>query len=186
MTPNVMPKLLLQLSLCFLALLSLSQLLSAEYLSQAFAKARARNSNIQVPVQRFTAKCIGVSDGDTIVILKVNVPTKVRLAGIDCPEKKQDFGLRAKQFTSDLVFGKDVVVEMHGHDRYGRMIAEVFTPSGESLNKALLQNGFAWWYRQYSKEPELQALEKQAKENKLGLWKSRDQQPPWLFRKTIK
>jgi micrococcal nuclease len=135
--------------------------------------------------QVLTGKVVGVSDGDTITIL-VNgrSQVKIRLYGVDCPEKAQAFGAKAKQFTSDQVFGKQVRVISHGADRYGRTIGEVLLENGASLNKELVRNGFAWWYRQYApKNTELQSLEQQARTARLGLWADPQPLPPWEFRK---
>lgn len=73
----------------------------------------------------FTGKCVGVTDGDTISVMRSGRAVKVRLEGIDCPERGQDFGTRAKQGASDLVFGKTVTVEVTGEDRYGRTLGFV-------------------------------------------------------------
>jgi micrococcal nuclease len=135
--------------------------------------------------QVLTGKVVGVSDGDTITIL-VNgrSQVKIRLYGVDCPEKAQAFGAKAKQFTSDQVFGKQVRVISHGADRYGRTIGEVLLENGASLNKELVRNGFAWWYRQYApKNTELQSLEQQARTARRGLWADPRPLPPWVFRK---
>lgn len=78
----------------------------------------------------FTGKVVGVSDGDTIKVMRNGKAERVLLTGIDSPEKKQPFGNKAKQFTSDLVFGKVVKVEVHDVDQYGRSIGEVFLSDG--------------------------------------------------------
>ena len=78
----------------------------------------------------FTGRVVGVSDGDTLTVLRERTPVKVRLFGIDCPQMGQDFGSRAKQFTSELVFGKTVTVVPHDMDRYGRTVADVLLPDG--------------------------------------------------------
>jgi micrococcal nuclease len=72
---------------------------------------------------RFTGSVVGVLDGDTIEVLHNQHPERIRLSGIDCPEKGQAYGKRAKQAASELVFGKDVTLQTHGHDKYGRMLA---------------------------------------------------------------
>jgi Staphylococcal nuclease homologue len=72
---------------------------------------------------------------------------KVRLHGVDTPEKAQAFGTRAPQFTSDLVFQRDVMVVVQTTDRYGRLVGEVLLPDGRSLNQELVRAGMAWWYR---------------------------------------
>jgi micrococcal nuclease len=103
---------------------------------------------------------VGVSDGDTITVLKRKTPYKVRLDGIDCPEKKQPFGKQAKEFTSQMVFGKKVKVKVTGIDRYKRTLGTVFTPDGTNLNESLIINGLAWHYVRYSKDTHLKKLEK--------------------------
>ncbi len=76
---------------------------------------------------------------------------RIRLHGVDCPEKRQPFGNRAKQFTSTLVFGTTVTVQVVDRDRYGRTVGEVLLPDGRSLNRELVKAGFAWWYRRYAR-----------------------------------
>ena len=82
------------------------------------------------PAEEFAGKVVGVSDGDTITVLRDRAPVKVRLKGIDCPEMGQDFGSRAKSVTSELAFGKVVKVHPSGQDRYGRTVANVVLPDG--------------------------------------------------------
>ena len=75
---------------------------------------------------------------------------RIRLSGIDCPEKGQAYGQKAKHAASDLVFGKDVTIQMHGHDKYKRTLADVLLPDGMSLNQELVRQGVCWWYRKYA------------------------------------
>ena len=130
-----------------------------------------------------------VADGDTVSVLRDGTNTvKIRLNGIDCPEKRQAFGTRAKQFTSDLAFGKTVTVIEKEKDRYGRTVGEIILPDGRSLNRELVRAGFAWWYRHYApKDAELEALEAEARAGKLGLWidlnTAAPPVPPWAYRK---
>ena len=95
----------------------------------------------------FSGKVVGISDGDTISVMHNGKAEKVRLYGIDCPEKAQAFGEKAKQQTSGLAFGKVVTVNVKDTDRYGRTIGEVILPEGRSLNKELVLTGFCWWYQ---------------------------------------
>lgn len=85
-----------------------------------------------LPSLHFAGQVVGVTDGDTISVMHNGRAEKVRLHGIDCPEKGQAFGQRAKQFTSALVFGKEVTVTVHDSDKYGRTIDEV-KPSREVI-----------------------------------------------------
>jgi micrococcal nuclease len=129
-------------------------------------------------------KVIGVKDGDTIVLLQNNQPVTVRLYGVDCPEKKQDFGTQAKNFTSGLASGKYVTLISKGSDRYGRTIGEIILPDGKSLNKELVANGFAWYYRAYANDPQLGFLENDARRLERGLWSQPNPTAPWDFRKS--
>ncbi|MBZ5586228.1 MAG: thermonuclease family protein [Acidobacteriia bacterium] len=132
----------------------------------------------------FAAPVIGISDGDTIKVLQDGVSKRIRLWGIDCPEAKQAFGTRAKQFTGDLAFERTVTVRVHDVDRYGRQVAEIILPDGRNLNREIVKAGFAWWYRQYARhDVELETLEAEAKTAKRGLWADKEPMPPWDFRK---
>ena len=130
----------------------------------------------------FEGKVVRVLDGDTVEVLHEGSPERIRLNGIDCPEKSQAFGQRAKQFTSSLCFGKVVRVEDHGKDRYGRTIGEVFA-DGKDVNRELVRAGLAWWYRKYApNDAELKRLEQEAKEAKRGLWADAEAMAPWDWR----
>ncbi len=108
---------------------------------------------------------------------------RIRLHGIDCPEKRQAFGNRAKQFTSTLVFGNTVTVQVMDRDRYGRTVGEVLLPDGRSLNRELVKAGFAWWYWRYAPDDEtLAQLEREARRTKRGLWADPNPIPPWQWR----
>jgi hypothetical protein len=107
---------------------------------------------------------------------------RIRLYGIDCPEKKQAFGKRAKQFTSNMVFGKTVEVRPVTIDRYGRTIAWVYE-NGDCLNEELLGAGLAWHYKRYSSDRHLAELENEARQQKAGLWCDPYAIPPWDFRR---
>lgn len=133
----------------------------------------------------FAGKVVAVKDGDTIKVLRdgTNAVT-VRLVGIDAPEKTQAFGTRAKQYASDLAFGKTVTVREAGADRYRRTLGEVILEDGRSLNQELVRAGLAWWYRQYApKDKTLEHLEAEARKAKAGLWIDADPVPPWEYRK---
>jgi endonuclease YncB( thermonuclease family) len=127
-------------------------------------------------------KVVRVRDGDSIVVLREGLEIEVRLDGIDCPELVQAYGRRARRRTSDLAFGKQVRLAGKGKDAYGREVAEVFLPDGRSLNRELVAAGFAWWYRKYSTDRTLEALEQTARKKRRGLWADPDPVAPWDFR----
>lgn len=131
----------------------------------------------------FTGKCVGVTDGDTIRVMHLGRSERVRLYGVDCPEKNQDYGTAAKKFTSQMVFGATVTVEYRGEDRYGRTLGWVVAPDGRVLNVELVKAGMAWWYREYDpRDTVLERAEQQARAAKRGLWSRENPIPPWEFR----
>jgi micrococcal nuclease len=134
----------------------------------------------------FAARVVGISDGDTISVMHDGRAEKVRLNGVDCPEKWQAFGQRAKQFTSKLAFGKDVTVKTFSYDKYGRTIGDVVLPDGRILSQELVRAGLAWWYEKYSKDTTLRDLEAEARAAKRGLWVYPDPVPPWEWRRRMK
>jgi len=152
------------------------------FISLSIVSQNSKGKNILVE-----GKVIGIIDGDTFKLLTQDlIQIKVRLANIDCPENKQPFSSKAKQFVSDAIFGKQVTIHVLKKDRYGRSIANVNYDDSLDLSQELLKQGLAWHYLQYSKDPLLQKLEDQAKKEKLGLWKDKDPIPPWEWRKNEK
>jgi endonuclease YncB( thermonuclease family) len=132
----------------------------------------------------FAGRVVSVSDGDTIIVLRPGtIQEKVRLAEIDCPEKGQPFGQAAKRKTGDLAAQKTVTVEVRTTDRYGRTVGEVVLPDGSSLNRELVRAGYAWWYRQYSQDESLGALEAEARRERRSLWSEPNPVPPWEWRR---
>ncbi len=128
-------------------------------------------------------KVTGIKDGDTFEVLINGKQEVVRLAHIDCPERGQPFGKAAKQFASDLCFGKAVIVrEVGRRDRYGRMIATVSLRNGKVVNKELARAGLAWHFRRYSDNEAYHLLEQQARTAKLGIWAEPSPVPPWEWR----
>ena len=106
---------------------------------------------------------MGVSDGNTVTVLHNGKGERIRLHGIDYPVKRQAFGKRAKQFTSNLVFAKTVTVQVLDRDRYGRTVGVVLLPDGRSLNHELVRAGLAWMYRRYTNDQSLTDLEQEAR-----------------------
>jgi endonuclease YncB( thermonuclease family) len=131
----------------------------------------------------WTGDVVGVADGDTITVLKDKTPVKIRLYGIDCPEKGgQAFGKKARQFTSKMVFRKLVEIKPVDKDRYGRTVAWVYV-DGKNLCEELVINGLAWHYKRYSSDQKLADLENRARKGRVGLWSDPHAIPPWEFRR---
>ena len=136
--------------------------------------------------QAWSGKVVGVTDGDTIKVLKDGKHVKVNLYGIDAPDKGQPFGRQAKKFTTKFAAHKTVKVEPVDLDRNGRIVGLV-TVYGKSLNKAIIRSGYAWVNRDSCNESfcfEWAKLENLAKKSKSGLWIQHDPIPPWKLRKT--
>ena len=134
--------------------------------------------------QRFTVKVVGISDGDTFTGLnRDNLQLKIRIYGIDAPEKKQAFGNRAKEMLSDLIFGKDVVVDIQSQDGWGRYISYVFTQDGEDVSLRMIQEGMAWHFVKYDATEQYADAEVVARKEKKGLWVDTEPIAPWDFRK---
>lgn len=126
------------------------------------------------------AKVIKISDGDTIAILQGKQQIKVRLFGIDAPELKQPYGKKSKQFLTNLIAGEVVEVKENGKDRYKRTIGIVYLGNTD-MNAQMVENGYAWVYRKFSKKYTPQ--ESKAKKQGLGLWRDKEPIPPWEWRK---
>ena len=124
---------------------------------------------------------VGVTDGDTIRVLRGREVFKIRLNGIDAPEMKQAYGKKSKEFMSALVFGKEVEVIVREMDRYGRYVGDVMI-GGKVAKAELVAAGLAWQYTYYSKDKNLAAHEKAAKAKRLGLWADPSPIPPWEYR----
>ena len=151
--------------------------------------------------QSLEARVVGVTDGDTIKVLDANhVEYKVRLAGIDAPERDQPFGQRSKQSLSNAVMGQPVRIEWSKQDRYGRLVGKVWVapptpdcrttacPKTLDVNLAQLTVGLAWHYKEYQHEqtPEDRGryafAEQEARARHAGLWADPDPTAPWDWR----
>ena len=151
-----------------------------------------------VQAETLTGRVVGIADGDTITVLdSSNQQYKIRLSGIDAPEKGnkkvpldvggQPFAEQSKRHLSDLTFNKQVTVEWRKMDRYGRTVGKVMV-NGVDANLAQIKAGMAWWYREYAKEQSgvdrglYEQAEQQAQTQRLGLWSDKNPVPPWEFR----
>ena len=130
-------------------------------------------------------RVVGISDGDTIKVLHDGRVEKIRIYGIDAPEKGQAFGNRAKQFTSGMVFNKTIDVDPVDIDRYGRTVAMIIF-EGENLSEEIIKAGYAWVYTKYCKDPicdDWNKYESDARNKSLGLWADKKPVPPWEWRR---
>ena len=130
-------------------------------------------------------RVVALSDGDTFTCLDAaQQQHKIRLANIDTPEKNQPYGAKAKQVLRGLIFNKQVLVETHEFDRYGRTIGLTYI-DGINVNREMVALGAAWVYPQYNRDQSLPALEAAAKSASLGIWALGQAKviPPWEWRK---
>ena len=127
-------------------------------------------------------KVIRVLDGDTIDVLQDKKPVRVRLLNIDAPEKKQAYGSWSTNQLKALVAGQPVTVTYTQKDRYGRVLGRVVTTNGTEANRFMVQSGAAWVYERYNTDNALPALQREAQEQKRGLWAESHPVPPWEWR----
>ena len=137
-------------------------------------------------------KVVHVADGDTITVLDAtNTQHKIRLQGIDAPEKAQAFGQKSKQSLHQLVHSKQVTIEYQKKDKYGRTVGKV-VHNGNDVCLEQIKLGMAWHYKQYESEQskedrEIYAqAELSARANAIGLWKDKQPIPPWEYRRQQK
>lgn len=130
-------------------------------------------------------KVIRVLDGDTIEVLQDKQdkkPVRIRLANIDAPEKKQAFGRWSANQLKALLAAQPVTVTYTQRDRYGRIIGRVFTTNGTDASRFMVKSGAAWVYERYNADESLPALQREAQEQKRGLWTDSNPVPPWEWR----
>lgn len=130
-----------------------------------------------------------VTDGDTVNVLTSDNQThKIRLSGIDAPEKSQGFGNKSKQALADEVYGKTVTVEFNKRDKYQRIVGKVIF-NGKDVNLNQIKRGLAWHYKKYEGEQDVEDrsiyanAEYLAQRDRVGLWAENNPVAPWDFRK---
>lgn len=133
--------------------------------------------------QSYTAKVVGVTDGDTITVYDGKNPqTKIRLSAIDAPESGQAFGNKSKEALSALCFGKQATITPKVTDRYGRTVADV-NCQGQDAGAYMVKGGMAWVYDKYAKGyGHLYPLQTEAKAARRGLWSDANPTPPSEWR----
>jgi micrococcal nuclease len=135
------------------------------------------------PHYEISGKVVKIADGDTLTILDADkVQHKIRLAGIDAPEKGQAFGTKARENLADKVFGQTVRVEVIDVDRYKREVGRIYL-GDRFVNMEMVRDGFAWRYVTYDKAGEFTAAEADASEHRRGLWADKVPIPPWEWRR---
>ena len=144
---------------------------------------------LQAQAETLLGKVIHVQDGDSITVLdETHTQHKIRLSGIDAPERRQAFGNVAKESLAEQVAGQSVAVEWDKVDRYGRKVGKVLL-GGLDSNLVQVKRGLAWHYKKYEREQSpadrqsYAVAEAEARAAKLGLWRDAEPTPPWEFRR---
>lgn len=145
--------------------------------------------SLTVQADTLTGRIVSVADGDTITLLdSANRQHRIRLAGIDAPERTQDFGQKSKTSLSAMTINQNAAAHCRKRDRYQREVC-VVTVDGKDVGLEQIRAGMAWWYQDYAREQtakerdDYAQAEFQAKIRRFGLWNSKNPTPPWEWRK---
>lgn len=130
-----------------------------------------------------TGKVVGILDGDTYdILLSGNKILRIRMEGIDAPEKGMPFYEVAKNYLADLCFNKQITLKISGKDNHDRTLAFSYLNDGRELSHEMLKAGLAWHFKKYNSDSDLAELESNARKQKLGLWVDTSPMPPWRNR----
>jgi endonuclease YncB( thermonuclease family) len=128
-------------------------------------------------------KVVAIADGDTLTLLTPEKrQVRVRLYGIDAPERRQPWGTRARQALADLAFRQNARVVVMDTDRYGRAVGRVYVGPVD-VSAEMVRQGMAWVYARYNRDPVLPRLETEARAAQRGLWRDPSPAPPWEWRR---
>lgn len=133
--------------------------------------------------RELTLQAVHIADGDTFEGRDGDKTYRVRLHGIDAPERGQDFSNKSRETLGRLCKNGPLKARVVERDRFGRWVCEVYDRNGLSINKTLVKEGMAWHFKRYSSDRELERLEAEARSSRLGIWSLDDPTPPWKYRK---
>lgn len=137
--------------------------------------------------ETLTGRVVKVTDGDTFhVLMNGRKNYKIRMLGIDAPEKSQAYGNQSKQYLASMIAGRTVTVQYENEDRYGRILGTISTSGIRDVNLEMIRAGYAWYYRLGNHIPTYERAEAQAHEQKKGLWKDPNALNPYTYRKMEK
>lgn len=135
------------------------------------------------PAQAWSGQVIGITDGDTMTVLRDRVPVKIRIHAIDAPESRQPFGTQSRQSLASICFHVTAEVEHVSTDRYGRTVG-VVSCSGIDVASYQVSHGYAWVFPRYApRNSPLYGLQDEARSARRGLWLDRVPVAPWTWRK---
>lgn len=144
-----------------------------------------QENDIQRNTEENQYKVIGIIDGDTYDILKNNKSERIRVDGIDAPEKGMPFYKVSKKHLSNLIYSKYIRIDFEKKDRYGRWVAKGYIDDSD-ISEEMIKAGMAWHFKKYSDNEILSNLEIKARNLKLGLWQETTPVEPWEVRKLHK
>ena len=135
----------------------------------------------EVPSDVVQFKLKRISDGDTVVTTE---DTRIRLWGIDTPERNQRYGPDATSALTEMLNNQKLYLETKDVDRYGRTVGVIYTADGDEINLEMVCDGHAWWYERYAKKAtDYKQCQEDAQKNKRGLWAEQDPLAPWDWRR---
>lgn len=145
--------------------------------------------SIYANADELTGRVVDVASGDSITITDAsNTEFKVRLSGIDAPEKQQPFGMESKKSLTDLIYAKEVTVSWIKRDYHKRVVGKVLFNKTD-INLEQVKRGMAWVFKHFLDDPYSQDqsdyvdAQEEAEKRRLGLWSKTDPIPPWEFRR---
>lgn len=134
-----------------------------------------------ISADTLTGRVVRVADGDTVTILVGGNQLKIRLFGIDAPERGQDYSRKSREALANLVFEKEVRVVVKDRDRYGRTVGDIYV-GNTFVNDKMVKDGWAWNYARYSRSKHYADLEHEARQARRGLWAGKEPVAPWEYR----
>ena len=154
------------------------------FLLLSFTNCQFRSFYNNHDLDHFIGVVVKIHDGDTYDLLLENKATiRIRMEGIDAPERGMPFSKKATEYLGDLCKGQTIKIENPTKDQYGRTVGFSYLEDGRELSREMLKAGYAWHYKAYNSDPELAALETEARQAKRGLWSDKNPIAPWEVRK---
>lgn len=129
-----------------------------------------------------TGRAVKIVDGDTFDLLAGGTVYRIRLQGIDCPERGQPYYRQATQALGRWCNYAPLRVVYRGKDRNGRILGDVYTANGNYINLKLIEEGMAWHFTRYSSSRQMALAERSARGRKVGLWSMPQPVAPWIWR----
>lgn len=163
--------------------LSILFLISLSYFSGCtFSKNKSHFSNTDHQIK---GTVVAIFDGDTYQLLTSHQQTiKVRMEGIDAPEREMPYHKVSQKYLSQLIYKKEIILIKTGEDQYRRSLGFTYLPDETDINLLMLQSGMAWHYKRYNQDIQYADAEQKAREERIGLWQDQHPTPPWSFRKS--